>query len=118
MSSGPSSTVGSNAYSSEMVESVFLERNRLLHLARVGLSFLMLAGSIAVIACEAVPLYHYKNTVKWASAGLELWPPNFDIRPITAAIACGCVIAALNLVYFVAAVLPSVSSDQSPYILA
>lgn len=109
MSSGSSSTAGSNAYSSDMVESVFLKRNRVLHLARLGLSFALLAGSIALIACEALPYDHYKSTVKWASSGLELWPPNFDIRPTIASISCACVIAVLNLVYFVVAILPSVS---------
>ncbi|KAJ5226456.1 hypothetical protein N7468_007681 [Penicillium chermesinum] len=107
MSSGSSSTAGSNAYSSDMVEADFLKRNRVLHVARLGLSFALLAGSIAVIACEAIPYNHYKSTVKWASVGLDLWPPNLDIRPSIAAIACGCVIAALNLIYFVVAVLPS-----------
>jgi hypothetical protein len=90
-------------------ESKFLKRNRVIHLTRLGLSALITTGAIAVIACEAQPLQHYKTTAQWASAGLALWPLNLDVRPTIAALACGCVIAALNLVYMVIASLPSVS---------
>lgn len=101
--SSNTSTAGS------MDESNFLKRNRALHLARLGLSLLITTGSVAVIACEAVPLHHYKTTAQWATEGLALLPLNLDMRPTIAALACGCVIAALNLVYVVVALLPSVS---------
>jgi len=112
MSSG-SSTAGSHPYSTDMEESAFLKRSRLIHWARLGLSILITAVSIAIIACEAVPLRHYKDTSKWASDDLPLWPLNFDLRPTVAALACGCVIVNLNLVYVVAALLPSVSTVLS-----
>ncbi|CEO59496.1 hypothetical protein PMG11_04171 [Penicillium brasilianum] len=99
--SSNASTAGS------MDESKFLKRNRVIHSTRLGLSALITAGAIAVIACEAQPLHHYKTTTQWASAGLALWPLNLDVRPTIAALACGCVIAALNLVYMVIALLPS-----------
>ncbi|KAJ5465583.1 hypothetical protein N7530_009370 [Penicillium desertorum] len=96
-----------SAYSSDMEESTFLKRNRVIHFARLGLSFLIFGVAIAVVACEAPPLRHYKNTSQWASAGLALWPLNFDLRPTTAAISCGCIITTLNLVYIAVALLPS-----------
>lgn len=108
MSSG-SSFAGSQAHSSDMQESTFLKRSRAIHLGRLALSFLILTGAIAVIACEAVPYRHYISTAKWASAGLALWPLNFDLRPTIAAMSCGCVIAVLNLIYIITGLLPSVS---------
>ncbi|KAJ5205012.1 uncharacterized protein N7498_005891 [Penicillium cinerascens] len=106
MSSG-SSTAGSQAHSSDIQESAFLKRSRAIHLGRLCLSFLILIGAVAVIACEAVPFQHYKSTVQWANSGLALWPLNFDLRPTVAALSCGCVIAVLNLIYVVVALLPS-----------
>lgn len=108
MSSG-SSTAGSHAHSSDMQESAFLKRSRAIHLGRLCLSSLILVGAVAVIACEAVPFQHYKSTAQWANSGLALWPLNFDLRPTVAALSCGCVIAVLNLIYVVVALLPSVS---------
>ncbi|CAI7599998.1 unnamed protein product [Penicillium glandicola] len=110
-----SSLVGSGGtYSSDMEESKFLKRNRVIHFARLGLSFLTFGVAIAVVACEAPPLRHYKNTSQWASAGLALWPLNFDLRPTIAAISCGCIITILNLVYIAVALLPSPHSRIRP----
>ncbi|KAJ6111204.1 hypothetical protein N7486_003439 [Penicillium sp. IBT 16267x] len=105
MSSG-SSTTGSNAFSSDMDESNFLKKNRVLHRARLGLSLSIFIAAVAIVPCEALPFHHYRTTAKWASSGLALWPMNFDIRPTVAALACGCVIGVLNLAYVVAALLP------------
>ncbi|KAJ5100017.1 hypothetical protein N7532_007018 [Penicillium argentinense] len=105
--SSNSSTAGSHPYSSDMEESAFLKRNRLIHCVCLGLSVVISAAAIAIIACEAVPLRHYKDTAKWATDDLTLWPLNFDLRPTIAALSCGCVIAALNLVYVITAILPS-----------
>ncbi|KAJ5779994.1 hypothetical protein N7457_005154 [Penicillium paradoxum] len=107
MTSNSSLAGSGTAYSSDMEESSFLKRSRVIHFARLGLSFLTFSIAIAVVACEAPPLRHYKNTSQWASAGLALWPLNFDLRPTVAAIACGCIIAFLNLAYIAAALLPS-----------
>lgn len=111
--SSNSSTAGSHPYSTDMEESTFLKRNRLIHWARFGLSVLITIAAIAAVACEAVPLRHYNDTSKWSSDDLPLWPVNFDLRPTIAALACGCVITALNLVYVVAALLPSVSTSAT-----
>ncbi|EKV13784.1 hypothetical protein PDIG_36200 [Penicillium digitatum PHI26] len=48
--------------SPDMEESNFLERNPVIQFARRGLSFLIFGVAIAVVACEAPPLRHYKNT--------------------------------------------------------
>lgn len=97
-----------------MEESTFLKRNRLIHWARLGLSALITIAAIAIVACEAVPLRHYNDTSKWSSDDLPLWPVNFDVRPTIAALACGCVITALNFVYVVVALIPSVSVSPTP----
>ncbi|KAJ5625214.1 hypothetical protein N7510_001523 [Penicillium lagena] len=103
-----SSTSGSyQGRPADLDESNFIRRNRTLHWARLGLSFVILIASVAIIACEAVPLRHYKVTAAWADAGLALWPLNLDTRPTKAALACGCVIAVLNLAYIATALLPS-----------
>ncbi|CAG8426331.1 unnamed protein product [Penicillium salamii] len=103
-----SSVAGSGrAYSSDMEEATFLKRNRAIHFSRLALSFLNFAIAIAVVACEAPPLRHYKDTSQWAPAGLALWPLNFDLRPTIAAIACGSIITVLNMVYIAAALMPS-----------
>ncbi|KAJ5088507.1 hypothetical protein N7456_012123 [Penicillium angulare] len=105
--SSSSSTVGSNAFSSDMDESKFLKRDRVLRWAQIGLSSLIAVTAVVIIPCEAVPFHHYKTTAKWATAGLVLWPQNLDTRPTVAAISCGAVIAILNIIYVVAALLPS-----------
>ncbi|CAP79032.1 hypothetical protein E8E15_005369 [Penicillium rubens] len=107
MTSDSSLAESGGAYSSDMEETTFLKRNRVIHFTRLGLSFLIFGIAIAVVACEAPPLRHYKNTYQWASAGLALWPLNFDLRPTTAAVSCGCIITVLNLVYIAVALLPS-----------
>lgn len=113
MTSDSSLAESGGAYSSDMEETTFLKRNRVIHFTRLGLSFLIFGIAIAVVACEAPPLRHYKNTYQWASAGLALWPLNFDLRPTTAAVSCGCIITVLNLVYIAVALLPSVSYTLS-----
>lgn len=95
-------------------EAKFLKRNRSLHWNRLALSSLIVATAIAIIACEVVPYRHYKATSQWASSGLTLWPLDFDLRPTIATLACGCVIALLNSVYILVAVLPSVSLQFGP----
>ncbi|KAJ5998001.1 hypothetical protein N7499_005603 [Penicillium canescens] len=114
MTSTSSLTGSGRAYSSDMEESTFLKRNRVVHFARLGLSFLTFGVAIAVVACEAPPLQHYKRTSQWANAGLALWPLNFDIRPTIAALVCGCIVTVLNLVYIAAALLPSPYSRIKP----
>ncbi|KAJ5450747.1 uncharacterized protein N7458_007196 [Penicillium daleae] len=99
--SSNASTAGS------MDESKFLKRNRALHGTRLGLSLMITSVAVSVIACEAQLLQHYNATAQWATSGLALWPLNLDLRPAIAALACGCVITVLNLVYVVVALLPS-----------
>ncbi|KAJ5162061.1 hypothetical protein N7492_007453 [Penicillium capsulatum] len=105
--SSNSSAAGSHPSSWDYRESNFLQRNRVLHWVRLGLSALISAVSIAAIACEAVPYQHYRDTVRWAWTGLALWPLNFDIRPTVVALACASIVAFLNLTYMTVALLPS-----------
>ncbi|OJJ63761.1 hypothetical protein ASPSYDRAFT_138532 [Aspergillus sydowii CBS 593.65] len=88
-------------------ESSFLQRIRLLHWVRLGLSFLALGISVSIIACEVVPYRHYRHTSSFESVGLYLWPLNLDLRPTIAILACGCVIAFLSVVFIIVALLPS-----------
>lgn len=97
-----------HAYSSDMEESTFLKRSRMIHVLRIVLSFLTLGIAVAVIACEVQPFQNYKSTSQWAVSGLTLWPLNFDIRPTIAAIACASIIGAFNLAYIIAAFIPCV----------
>lgn len=112
MSSDSSTTGSYQGRPAHLDESNFIRRNRALHWARTGLSFIILIAAVTIIACEAVPLRHYKVTAAWADAGLALWPLNLDTRPTKAALACGCVIAVLNLAYITIALLPSVSINR------
>lgn len=106
--SSNSSAAGSHPYSSDTEESNYLKRNRALHSARLALAAIISTVAIVAIACEAVPYRHYRDTVRWARAGLALWPLNFDIRPTVAALACASVLAFVNLIYVIVALLPSV----------
>ncbi|KAL3480351.1 hypothetical protein BJX99DRAFT_27875 [Aspergillus californicus] len=92
---------------SDYEESSFLKRTRFLHWIRLGLASVALIISVSIIACEAVPYRHYRNTSSYENVGLYLWPLNFDLRPTIAILACGCVIAFLSMFFIVVALLPS-----------
>ena len=113
-----SSTTGSYhaSYASDEAESSFLRRDRYLRVVRLGLAALIFSLGVSIIGCEGVPLHHYRQTSVYEQAWLPLWPLNLDVRPTIAILACGCVVAALNLVYIVVALLPSVSPFFNPYI--
>lgn len=104
------------SYASDEAESSFLRRDRYLRVVRLGLAVLIFSLGVSIIGCEAAPLHHYRQTSIYEQAWLPLWPLNLDVRPTIAILACGCVVAALNLVYIVVALLPSVSHLFSPYI--
>lgn len=95
---------------SDAGEDTYLKRTRILHCLRVGIAVTLLVVAVAVIGCEAVPLQHYRKTSPMSHAWLTLWPVNFDLRPTTALLACGCVIAFQVSIYLSAALIPSVSS--------
>lgn len=103
---------GTHVYAG-MDEAKVLKRTRTLHWNRLILSSLIFGAAIAIIACEVVPFQHYKSTSRWASSGLALWPLNFDLRPTVATLSCACVIAVLNLIYILVALLPSVSHSDT-----
>ncbi|KAI9932250.1 hypothetical protein ASPWEDRAFT_39876 [Aspergillus wentii DTO 134E9] len=88
-------------------ESTYLQRTRPLGWLRIGLAFIIFGAAIAVVGCEAVPLQHYQSTFAYTKVWLYLWPLNFDLRPTKAILSCGGIIAFQNLVYIVAALLPT-----------
>ena len=96
-------------------ELTYLKRIHILRWVRFGLAFIILGAAVAIIGCEAGPLRHYHRTSEYEKVWLYLWPLNFDIRPTIAPLSCGCVIACLNLVYVVVALLPLVSWYQPIY---
>ena len=95
-------------------ELTYLKRIHILRWVRFGLAFIILGAAVAIIGCEAGPLRHYHRTSEYEKVWLYLWPLNFDIRPTIAPLSCGCVIACLNLVYVVVALLPLVSWSCQP----
>ncbi|EAW07185.1 uncharacterized protein ACLA_018890 [Aspergillus clavatus NRRL 1] len=102
--SGGSYTV---SCASDHDESTFLKKNRHLGWIQLGVSIICLSCALAAVGCEAVPYQHYRSTSAFEEAGLALWPLNFDLQPTIAILSCGCVIALQNLVYIIAALLPS-----------
>ncbi|OJJ45755.1 hypothetical protein ASPZODRAFT_17198 [Penicilliopsis zonata CBS 506.65] len=92
---------------SDADESAYLRRAGMLQRVRLGISFIIFSAAIAIIACEAQPLNHYRSTSSTADLRLYLWPLNLDKRPTTALLSCGCVIAFQTLVYILASFLPS-----------
>ncbi|EEH34217.2 hypothetical protein PAAG_05266 [Paracoccidioides lutzii Pb01] len=109
-----SSFVGSNHGSqattlsaSDEDESIYLSRTKIFHWIRTFISGLIFAIAVAVIGCEARSLRFYQETSPFKEWGLVLWPEYLDLRPTTALIACGSIIAVLTLAYLIMASLPS-----------
>ncbi|KAK2813816.1 hypothetical protein FQN50_000217 [Emmonsiellopsis sp. PD_5] len=92
---------------SDAEESAYLLRNKVFHWIRTSLSALIFIIAIVVIGCEAHSLQYYKETNPFREWGLPLWPQGLDLRPTTALIASGAVIAGLTLTYLVVACIPS-----------
>ncbi|KAF9885532.1 hypothetical protein FE257_012860 [Aspergillus nanangensis] len=88
-------------------ESSFLTKARLLRWAQLGIAILVFTMSVSAIACEAVPLHHYRQTTAFEQAWLYLWPLNLDVRPTVALLACGCIITLQALLFIISALLPS-----------
>lgn len=108
-------TSGSYAHcATDNEELTYLKRINIFRWIRFGLALIILGAAVAVIGCEAGPLRHYHRTSEYEKVWLFLWPLNFDIRPTIAPLSCGCVIACLNLVYVVVALLPLVSWSCQP----
>lgn len=110
MASGSSTAASNHVYLSDMDDSIFLKRTRRVFWVQLSLSVLILAVTVAIVVCEAMPLHHYKSTSQWAKLGLALWPLNFDIRPTIAALSSGCLVTFLTLVHIAVIHLPSVST--------
>ncbi|KAL4893659.1 hypothetical protein BDV59DRAFT_176897 [Aspergillus ambiguus] len=92
---------------SDVQESTFLKRARLLRWVQIGLAIVVFAISVSATGCESVLLQHYRRTSAFEYLGLYLWPLNLDLRPNIALLACGCVSALLTLIHLVIALIPS-----------
>ncbi|EDN05597.1 hypothetical protein I7I51_05963 [Histoplasma capsulatum] len=88
-------------------ESAYLRRAKIFHWVRVSISGIIFAISLAVIGCEVRSLRFYQQTNPFENWGLVLWPEKLDLRPTTALIACGSIIALLTLAYLIFSFLPS-----------
>lgn len=95
-------------------ESAYLRRAKIFHWVRVSISGIIFAISLAVIGCEVRSLRFYQQTNPFENWGLVLWPEKLDLRPTTALIACGSIIALLTLAYLIFSFLPSV---RIPFLL-
>ncbi|PGG96284.1 hypothetical protein AJ79_09656 [Helicocarpus griseus UAMH5409] len=112
--SPPSSFVGSHHDSnattlsaSDEDECTYLRRTKTFHWIRTVISGLIFVVAVAVIGCEVRSLRYYQDTVPFKDWGLPLWPEKLDLRPTTALIACGSIIAVLTLAYLIISFLPS-----------
>ncbi|EGE80582.1 hypothetical protein BDDG_03523 [Blastomyces dermatitidis ATCC 18188] len=88
-------------------ESAYLRRAKIFHWARISISGLIFAIAVTVIGCEVRSLRFYQQTNQFKNWGLVLWPEKLDLRPTTALIACGSIIALLTLAYLIFSFLPS-----------
>ncbi|OJD19624.1 hypothetical protein AJ78_00481 [Emergomyces pasteurianus Ep9510] len=88
-------------------ESAYLRRAKIFHWTRISISGLIFAVAVAVIGCEVRSLRFYQQTNPFKNWGLVLWPEQLDLRPTTALIACGSIIALLTLAYLIISFLPS-----------
>ncbi|KLJ11815.1 hypothetical protein EMPG_13033 [Blastomyces silverae] len=88
-------------------ESSYLRRAKIFHWARISISGLIFVLAVAVIGCEVRSLRFYQQTNPFKNWGLVLWPEKLDLRPTTALIACGSIIAFLTLAFLIFSFLPS-----------
>jgi hypothetical protein len=94
-------------------ESSYLSTTTLLRRIRLGLSLLIFAVSVAIIACESDALRHYYASHLSSQWWLPLYPNHFDLRPTKALLTCASIVAGITLIYIGASVIPSVSIPGS-----
>ncbi|KAM3545746.1 hypothetical protein BM221_000959 [Beauveria bassiana] len=63
---------------------------------RVGLTVVALAAGAAVLGLGADTLAVYRATSLPADYMLQLWPEEFDVRPVNSLIACGVIVLIAN----------------------
>jgi hypothetical protein len=77
---------------------------------------LLLSVGAVIVGCEGHALHTYNMTTLEGGFFLPLWPANTDLRPTTGTIAAGVVIILSSLLYFLVALIPSVSLLQSNFL--
>ncbi|KHO00815.1 uncharacterized protein MAM_01593 [Metarhizium album ARSEF 1941] len=86
----------------EMQSRSRVQRAKLIHGLRTGLTALALVAGIAVLGLSADALSVYNATYLPADFLLPLWPENFDIGPTTSLVAGSAMVTAMNAVSLVA----------------
>ncbi|EFY85637.1 hypothetical protein J3458_008971 [Metarhizium acridum] len=79
-----------------------VQRVRLIHSLRTGLTVLALVAGISILGLSADTLSVYNATQLPADFLLSLWPEDFDIRPTTSLVAGSAIVTAINVVSLIA----------------
>jgi hypothetical protein len=85
---------------------------RVLNVARLALTVLIIGAAAAVVGCEAHALSVYNASRLydgWALPGL--WPLDFDLRPTQGMVVGGTIVLLMGLTYVGLGVVPLVSSN-------
>lgn len=106
------SSLHSRHSASSAQESAYLRQAGLLRWARLALSVLLLSVGMVIVGCEGHALHAYNMTALEGGFFLPLWPANTDLRPTTGTIAAGAIIIFSSLLYFLIALIPSVSRSH------
>lgn len=106
------SSLHSRHSASSAQESAYLRQASYLRWARLASSVLLMGVGAAIVGCEGHALHSYNMTALEGSFFLPLWPANTDLRPTTGTIAAGAVIILSSLMYFLVALIPSVSISK------
>lgn len=104
-------TKSNTSFASDHDETVYLQRTRRLHWARIGVAITLLIFALVGLGCEGNALSYYFATNKYADVYLHLWPKKLDIGPSVAAIVTDSLVIATAVGYLVVALLPSVRDD-------
>ncbi|KID89185.1 hypothetical protein MGU_03870 [Metarhizium guizhouense ARSEF 977] len=88
--------------SNELQSHSRVQKVKLIHSLRTGLTVLALAAGIAILGLSADTLSVYNATHLPADFLLSLWPENLDIRPTTSLVVGSAIVTAMNVVSLVA----------------
>lgn len=102
------STKSNTSFASDEDETIYLQRTKRLHWARIGVATTLLVFALVGLGCEGNAVSYYFNTNKYKDVYLHLWPKKLDIGPSVAAIVTDSLVIATALGYLVVALLPSV----------
>ena len=110
------SSLHSRHSASSAQESAYLRQASYLRWARLATSVLLIGVGAVIVGCEGHALHEYNMTALEGGFFLPLWPANTDLRSTTGTIAAGAVIILSSLLYFLVALIPSVSFPKSCFV--